>query len=113
MSQLKIRIYSILLLVQALAFCHSTDDFQSQREIKTELPTKIMSREEMETIKACNIQLDKCLKKCDSESPDMSILKPQRGKCRDRCVAKLKGTDNCLIHYHTFRTNKYPTWFAP
>lgn len=108
-----IKILLLVTLVQTLEFCTSADEQKTQRELSPEQPNKPLTRAEMETIKACNLKLDRCLKSCDSEYPDFSPRDQRRGTCRDSCVNNLKGSDGCIIHYQTVRPNRYRSNIAP
>ncbi|MBM9577101.1 hypothetical protein JWG45_08030 [Leptospira sp. 201903070] len=110
---MKIRIYVLILLLPVWILCRVNDNLETRREVRPELPTKLMSREEIETIKACNIKLDFCLKECDKVYPDTNAKDQRRGNCRDVCVRRLQGEEGCLIHYNSIRPNRYRSSVAP
>lgn len=93
--------------------CETTDELSKSERYSDTVNKKSPSRREIEKIKECNIKLDKCLKSCDSEYPDLSTVRPNRGKCRDSCVASVEHLDGCIIHYQTFRSDRYRGWIRP
>lgn len=83
--------------------------------IQQEKPAKIIkhdkssiTRSEIEKIKACNIRLEVCLKRCDEEYSDLFVARDtRRNDCRDLCVVKLQNEDGCLIYYQSRRKRVY------
>ncbi len=67
-----------------------------------------MTRSEIEKIKACNIKLEVCLKRCDEEYSDLFVARDtRRNDCRDLCVVQLQNEDGCLIYYQSRRKRVY------